>query len=97
MAMVVIRSVPAKRGTAPNEPEEPTWSARIAVCGLHCSPNRNSNTDTRWKKRMLSNSTENRMPAVVSTETAAATKRTMLTIRSTSFRARKSGTTLRSA
>ena len=35
--MTEISSVPANSGTAPNAPDEPTWSARIAVCGLHCS------------------------------------------------------------
>ena len=52
MAMTVIRNVPANSGTAPNAPDEPTWSARSAVCGLHCRPNRNSVIGTFWKKRI---------------------------------------------
>ena len=42
IAMIVIRKVPANSGTAPNAPVEPTWSARMAVCGDHSRPNRNS-------------------------------------------------------
>ena len=41
----------AKSGTAPKEPELPTWSARKAVCGLQCRPKRNSWAGTRSKKR----------------------------------------------
>ena len=59
--------VPQNSGTAPNAPEEPTWSARIAVCGLHCSPNRNSYHGTLPKKRQASNATDAMMPTVVST------------------------------
>ena len=97
MAIVVIRSVPANSGTAPNEPDEPTWSARSAVCGLHCRPNRNSVTGTCWKKRIDSNSTENTMPAVVAIETAAASQKAAVTQRSTRLRARKSLVTWRRA
>jgi hypothetical protein len=42
IAIAVIKSVPTNSGTAPNAPELATWSDRIAVCGLHCVPNRNS-------------------------------------------------------
>ena len=42
MAMNEMSAVPANSGTAPKEPDEPTWSARIAICGLHDVPNRNS-------------------------------------------------------
>ena len=44
MAIPEISMVPAKTGMAPNAPDEPTWSERIAVWGLHLSPNRNSVT-----------------------------------------------------
>ena len=44
MAIPDISSVPTSTGTAPKAPDDPTWSARIAVCGLHCKPNRNSVT-----------------------------------------------------
>ena len=71
MAIVVISSVPVTSGTMPNAPDEPTWSARIAVCGLHCRPNRNSSGETFSKKRTVSNSTENTMPMVVRTATHA--------------------------
>ena len=53
-----ISSVPANNGTAPNAPDEPTWSARIAVCGLHDRPNRKSNDDTCWKNRNASKNTD---------------------------------------
>ena len=67
MAMTVISSVPATSGTMPKAPELPTWSARKAVCGLHSSPNRNSNTPTWPKKRSVSNKSESTMPAVTKT------------------------------
>ena len=34
MAIREMSAVPANSGTAPNEPDDPTWSARIAICGL---------------------------------------------------------------
>ena len=35
MAMIApMKIVPQKSGIAPNAPDEPAWSARIAVCGL---------------------------------------------------------------
>ena len=46
MAMAEMSSVPVNRGTAPNAPEAPIWSARIAICGLQSNPNRNSVTGT---------------------------------------------------
>ena len=58
MAINEISMVPTNSGTAPNEPDEPTWSSRIAVCGLHEVPNTNSKIDTDSKKRRASNSTE---------------------------------------
>ncbi len=51
MAMSMIRKVPTKSGRAPKAPVEPTWSARIAVCGLHWVPNRKSATGMVEKKR----------------------------------------------
>ena len=60
-----IITVPASTGIAPKAPEEPTWSARMAICGLHSSPNRKSVTGTVWKKRMASYNTDNTMPMVV--------------------------------
>ena len=42
MAMKEMSAVPANSGTAPKEPDDPTWSARIAICGLHEVPNRKS-------------------------------------------------------
>ena len=91
MAMTVISSVPVTSGTMPKAPDEPTWSARIAVCGLHCRPNRKSSGETFSKKRTVSNSTENTMPMVVRTATQAQASSTILTTRSTWLRARKFG------
>ena len=43
IAMIApIRIVPQNRGIEPNAPDEPAWSARIAVCGLQDRPNRKS-------------------------------------------------------
>ena len=60
----MISSVPTNSGTAPNDPELATWSARIAVCGLHWVPNRNSLGATESKKRAVSNTSESTMPIV---------------------------------
>ena len=38
----MISSGAGEQRHAPKAPDEPTWSARIAVCGLHCRPNRKS-------------------------------------------------------
>ena len=54
--MKVMSSVPTTSGTMPKAPDEPTWSARIAVCGDHCRPNRKSIGETLLKKRKVSNS-----------------------------------------
>jgi hypothetical protein len=89
--------VPTKSGTAPNAPEDPTWSARMAVCGLQCRPNRNSHQGDRAKKRTVSNSTENTIPTVVSTATIEHVSRIVLTILSTEFRARNNGVSRRIA
>ena len=87
----MMSMVPANSGTAPKAPEEPTWSALSAVCGLHCRPNRNSLGGTLAKKRMVSNSTDRTMPMVVSTATQEQAISSPLTTRSTVLRARKSG------
>src|SRR6056300_210406 len=65
MATRDICKVPTKRGTAPNEPDAPTWSARIAVCGLQCVPVINSQKEIWLKNRSDSNSTERTIPSVV--------------------------------
>ena len=53
IAMIApIRIVPQNSGIEPNAPDEPAWSARIAVCGLQVRPNRKSVGGTCWKKRM---------------------------------------------
>ena len=67
MAIKVTSSVPTKIGTAPKEPELPTWSARSAVCGLQCRPKRNSWGGTRSKKRPVSKISERTIPTVTST------------------------------
>jgi hypothetical protein len=89
----VISSVPAKTGTAPKAPDEPTWSARIAVCGLHWSPNRKSRGGTRSKKRAASNTRDRTMPIVariaISEQAANRARRTV----STTGRARSAGDT----
>ena len=89
MAITVISKVPVTSGTMPKAPDDPTWSARMAVCGLHCVPNRKSIGETFSKNRTVSNSTENTIPIVVSTATLAQASRTTFTARSTWLRARK--------
>ena len=91
MAMNVINSVPANSGMAPKAPELPTWSSRIAVCGLHLVPNRNSVNETRRKKRMVSNRSDSTMPMVINTATVEHTTKKTRTARSTRLRARRSG------
>ncbi len=90
MAITVISSVPVNSGTAPKLPDAPTWSARIAVCGLHSRPNRKFAIGTRSKNRIDSNSTENTIPAVIMIETAAVSSSPVETHCSTRLRARKS-------
>ena len=67
MAMNEMSAVPANSGTAPKDPDEPTWSARMAICGLHDVPNRKSIGETMEKKRKASKATEATMPMVVNT------------------------------
>ena len=91
MAMRVINNVPANSGTAPKAPELPTWSSRMAVCGLHSVPNRNSVNETRRKKRTASNRSESTMPMVIRTATVEHAIRKKRSTRSTRLRARSSG------
>ena len=65
MAIIMIRKVPTKSGTAPKAPVPAYWSARMAIWGFHSIPNRNSWIGTAWKKRQLSQTSEATMPAVV--------------------------------
>ena len=83
IAMAEMSRVPAKRGTAPKAPEEPTWSSRIAVCGLHSSPNMKAEKGMWPKKRMASKSTESTMPMVVKIATSELMTRKAMTARST--------------
>ena len=94
MAMIApMKIVPQNNGTAPNAPDDPAWSARIAVCGLQLVPNRNSTGDTIEKKRSDSNSSERTIPSVVSTAISEATSSRIIVTRSTRVRARKTGVT----
>ena len=89
--MPAISSVPVNSGTAPKAPDEPTWSARMASCGLQFRPNRNSVIGTIWKKRIDSNSTEMTMPMVVKMAMLEARISAPRTMVSTRLRARSAG------
>ena len=66
MAMIApMNAVPQNSGIDPKAPDDPAWSARMAVCGLQVVPNRNSVGLTRLKKRRISNSSDRTMPSVV--------------------------------
>ena len=91
IAMKEISAVPANSGTAPKEPDEPTWSARIAVCGLQEVPNRNSIGETIEKKRNASKATEATIPMVVKTAIVEQPISSHSMTRSTRLRARSSG------
>ena len=95
MAMNEISAVPANSGTAPNDPDEPTWSARIAICGLHEVPNRKSIGEIIEKNRNASNATEATMPMVVNTAIVEQPISSHSMTRSTRLRARSSGVMLR--
>ena len=86
-----MSAVPANSGTAPKEPDEPTWSARIAICGLHVVPNRKSIGEIIEKKRNASNATEATMPIVVNTAIVEQPISSHSITRSTRLRARSSG------
>ena len=90
MAMKEMSAVPANSGTAPKDPDEPTWSARIAICGLHEVPNRKSIGDTMAKKRKASKATEATIPSVVNTAIVEQPMRIHSMTRSTPLRARNS-------
>ena len=97
MAMKEMSSVPTNSGMAPKAPDAPTWSARMAICGLHSVPKRKPVTGTAWKKRIDSNSTESTIPMVVRMAIVELTMSRPSTIRSTEFRARLSGSMVRQA
>ena len=91
MAMNEMSAVPANSGTAPKEPDEPTWSARIAICGLHDVPNRKSIGEIMEKKRNASKATEATMPMVVNTAIVEQPINIHSMTSSTRLRARSSG------
>ena len=97
IAMNEMSAVPANSGIAPKAPEDPTWSSRIAICGLQSRPNRKSVIPTWPKKRIASNSTESTMPSVVKIATVELAISAMRTICSTWLRARRAGDTRRQA
>ena len=66
IAMIApMKTVPQNRGIEPNAPDDPAWSARIAVCGLHDRPKRKSPGGTNLKNRAISNSSDRTIPSVV--------------------------------
>ena len=91
MAMKEMSAVPANSGTAPNEPDDPTWSARMAICGLHDVPNRKSSGEMCEKNRKASKATEATMPMVVNTAMVEQPISIHSTTSSTRLRARSSG------
>src|SRR5690348_11616505 len=97
MAMVEISKVPTNNGTAPKLPEDPAWSARMAICGLQWVPNKNSAGETDLKNRIDSNKTEITIPKVVSTATRELAKNSVCTTLSTWLRARNSTVIWRNA
>ena len=98
MAMIApMKAVPQNKGTDPNAPDDPAWSARIAVCGLHVVPNRNSVGLTMPKKRSDSNNSDSTMPSVVRIAISEAPTSSTMIQRSTPLRARKSIRTRRMA
>jgi hypothetical protein len=88
MAMKEMSAVPANSGTAPNEPDEPTWSARIAICGLQEVPNRKSMGEMIAKNRKASKATDATMPIVVNTAIVEQPSSSHSVTRSTPLRAR---------
>src|SRR4028119_1120356 len=68
IAMIApMKMVPQKSGIAPKAPDEPAWSARMAVCGLQLRPVKNSTGETIEKKRSDSNSSDRTRPNAGST------------------------------
>src|SRR6188472_2446615 len=91
MAMKEMSAVPANSGTAPNEPDDPTWSARIAICGLHDVPNRKSSGEMIAKNLKASKATDATMPMVVKTAIVEQPSSIHSVTRSTRLRARNCG------
>ena len=91
MAMKEMSAVPANNGTAPNEPDDPTWSARIAICGLQEVPNRKSMGEMIAKNRKASKATDATMPIVVNTAIVEQPSSSHSVTRSTPLRARNCG------
>ena len=97
IAMIApMKIVPQNKGIEPNAPDEPAWSARIATCGLHDRPNRNSSSGTSLKKRRDSKSSERMIPSVVKIAISDATRSNPFIHLSTAVRARNSRSRLRS-
>jgi len=65
IATAAMSPVPTSSGITPNAPLDPTWSSRMAICGLQFSPNRKSNSGTASRKRRVSNSSDKAIPTVV--------------------------------
>ena len=78
-----------------HEPDEIRRLARIAVCGLHCTPKRKSQNGTAWKKRSDSKKSDMTIPTVVRTERVEQAISSTMTMRSTRLRARMAGATRR--
>ena len=89
--MKEMSAVPANSGTAPNEPDDPTWSARIAICGLQEVPNRKSMGEMIAKNRKASKATDATIPIVVNTAIVEQPSSSHSVTRSTPLRARNSG------
>jgi hypothetical protein len=70
-----------------NRHDDPAWSARIAICGLHCVPKMNSDTGTNRKKSSDSYSTDRTMPMVVRIATSEQPRSAKRTTCSTRLRA----------
>ena len=97
MAMAETSRVPVNSGTAPKAPEAPTWSARMAVWGLHRVPKKNSRGETFWKKSRDSNRTDSTIPRVVRIAIDENTIMIPSTMDSTRLRARICGLVWRTA
>ena len=91
MAMAEISSVPVNTGMAPKAPPAVTWPSRMGICGSHFNPKKNSNGDTRSKKRMVSNSSDRTMPSVVRMAMSEQAIINPLRTRSVAWRARNCG------
>jgi hypothetical protein len=84
MAMIApMKIVPQNKGIEPNAPDEPTWSARIAVCGLQCSAEQEFAGRHHLKKRRLSNISDSTIPSVVRIAISDAARSSAIIHRST--------------